>query len=171
MASGVLSIASGGSFTCSIVGEGRAKCWGSDNFGQLGVGVTLYQVTPVDVVSTSSPMLSINGASGQPSSFFTITGWHFPSNSEVTLSVNGHILASNIQVNPTGGFVVFLDTVAANEGWYQVVAAVGDKSASVPFTLDSQMPKLAQEGGGITYQVPSGIADPYSVIRFPFILQ
>ena len=35
---GVLSVAAGGAHTCARLYEGRVKCWGKNNNGQLGLG-------------------------------------------------------------------------------------------------------------------------------------
>lgn len=50
LTSGVASVSAGGNHTCAITSAGIAKCWGRDNFGQLGDDVTLTnKPTPVDI--------------------------------------------------------------------------------------------------------------------------
>ena len=51
MAAGVsaTAIALGGAHTCAVVANGGIKCWGWNNYGQLGIGSTSQQTSPVDV--------------------------------------------------------------------------------------------------------------------------
>ncbi len=51
MAAGVsaTAIALGAGHTCAIEAGGRVKCWGWNRFGQLGIGSTVNQTSPVAV--------------------------------------------------------------------------------------------------------------------------
>jgi hypothetical protein len=49
LSSGVVTIASGGFHNCALSRTGAMKCWGLNNFGQLGVGTTAIHRTPVGV--------------------------------------------------------------------------------------------------------------------------
>jgi len=157
LASGVTAIAVGGSHTCALVTGGRPKCWGSDGYGQLGLGTITQRLTPVDVVESVPPALAINYAAGQPGSFFTLTGWNFPPNGAATIMVNGQTLTSTLPVNETGGFIFFINTTGADEGFYSVTASV-NPSAGASFQLSLSAPLRVQEGGGLTLNVPAGIA-------------
>lgn len=54
LSSGVASVAAGGTFTCAVMATGSAKCWGWDNYGQVGDGgANTGSATPVDVVGLS----------------------------------------------------------------------------------------------------------------------
>lgn len=154
---GVSLIEVGGYHNCAQVEADRLKCWGSDSFGQLGIGSNIYSLVPVNVVDEILPSLTTNYTNGQPGSYITITGMNYPSDSQATLLINGEILSSTVSVSPTGSFVVFLDTTGADEGSYFVTASV-NPSATTSFILGDGAPLRLQEGGGQTFEVPPGIA-------------
>lgn len=45
LASGVLSLGSGGSHNCALLNTGVVKCWGLDDFGALGDGIATYRLS------------------------------------------------------------------------------------------------------------------------------
>jgi hypothetical protein len=157
LASSVTAIAAGGEHTCALVGNGRPKCWGWDGYGQLGLGTITQRLTPEDVVESAPPYLTSNYPSGQPGSFFTITGWNFPPGTQATLSINGQVITSTLSVDPTGSFIFFLNTTGDEAGGYAVTARV-NPSATTSFILADDASLRPQEGGGQTFVVPAGIA-------------
>jgi hypothetical protein len=169
LASGVQALAAGWSHTCALITPpGRAKCYGWDGYGQLGIGTITQRLTPVDVVEAALPVLTLNYTSGQPGSVFTLTGWNFPPNSQGTLTINGQVLAAALAVNATGSFILFLDTSAAGEGSYNVTVS-GNPGASTVFFLRAGAPLRVQEGGGTTIAVPSGLGVPIRSLYLPLI--
>ena len=51
--SGIKQIATGDSHTCAVLTNGTAKCWGKNDYGQLGDGLTTDRHTPVAVFGLS----------------------------------------------------------------------------------------------------------------------
>lgn len=65
-AKGAVSVTSGGAHNCLRTKEGEARCWGSDQFGQLGDGTfgpTAFQADPALVSGISDVQLLALGAS------------------------------------------------------------------------------------------------------------
>jgi alpha-tubulin suppressor-like RCC1 family protein len=42
-------MAAGNLHTCALTDVGDAKCWGHNQYGQLGDGTRMWRTTPVDV--------------------------------------------------------------------------------------------------------------------------
>jgi alpha-tubulin suppressor-like RCC1 family protein len=53
LSSGVVQMSGGRFHTCSVDTSGRAKCWGSNLWGQIGDGTTTFRYTPVGVSGLS----------------------------------------------------------------------------------------------------------------------
>ena len=59
LTNGATALAAGESHSCVVTAIGGAKCWGSNDFGQLGDGTTHFSLTPVDVIFSSSIYMPI----------------------------------------------------------------------------------------------------------------
>ena len=74
LSSGVAAIAAGASHTCALTIAGGAKCWGDNDFGELGDGTTSQQLTPAAVIGLSSGVNAIAAGFGITYAFTSAGG-------------------------------------------------------------------------------------------------
>lgn len=59
---GVKQLALGSNFSCALTEVGGVKCWGRNNYGQLGDGTDTNSLVPVDVIGLSSGVRKISSS-------------------------------------------------------------------------------------------------------------
>jgi alpha-tubulin suppressor-like RCC1 family protein len=151
LAGGASAIAAGGNHSCALLGAGLLKCWGSDEYGQLGQGRSSMKLSPSALVESLAPFLKLNYTSAQAGSFITVSGWNFPPAAQASLLVNGRVYTA-FNTTPTGSLIFFLDTTGLPDGAYAVeIRTAGGASAGAAFSLASAAPLRPQEGGGTVY--------------------
>jgi alpha-tubulin suppressor-like RCC1 family protein len=60
LSSGVMAVAAGLEHACAVLSSGAAKCWGYNEYGQLGDGTAITRLVPVDVLGISSGATQIS---------------------------------------------------------------------------------------------------------------
>ncbi len=118
--------------------------------------VFIAQSKRVLILNARPPVLAINYARGGPGSFFTITGHGFPPKGKATILVNGHTLGE-VAADAAGDCLFLLNTQQAGPGHY-VVTTTAHPDTSASFAIAAGEPVRPQEGSGMIFQTPPGIA-------------
>lgn len=111
-------------------------------------------------------VLDINHTSGQPGSFFSVTGSNYTPDSTVNVSVNG-VLLGTVNSDSNGALAFQIDSTGADTGTY-FLEATGAETGLTQFDLSDDQPLWPQEGTGDVFQLPANIA--VNLVRLPVIM-
>jgi len=65
LSSGIIAISAGPVHTCALTISNSVKCWGFNDTGQLGNGITGNKITPIDVSGFSRDIITVSASAGE----------------------------------------------------------------------------------------------------------
>ncbi len=172
---GVTALSAGSGHACALLNSGAIRCWGSDGYGELGIGSQARRYSATPVVDNLPSEIFVNHTTGKPGSFFTITGFGFAPDGIGTLSANGTNIGTALPNSASGSFVVQLDTTGADTGKYSLsVASPGlatqTETELASLILDESAPLYTQEGSAQSTRIlPPGIAQVLQKLFIPIV--
>lgn len=95
------SLSAGGTHACAIVGGGRIRCWGSNQYGQLGNGSTTNSATPV-VVSGITDAVAVSAGGSHTCALLSsgqVRCWGLNATGQLG---NGTLVQSNVPASVSG---------------------------------------------------------------------
>lgn len=102
LGSGIAAISAGSDHACALTTGGGVKCWGSNQYGQLGNNSTTNSSTPVDVSGLDSDITAIGAGSGYTCALNGAGMVKCWGRNEVGQLGNGNTSESHLPVDVTG---------------------------------------------------------------------
>ena len=117
MGSGIKQISAGYGSACAVTLAGSAKCWGNNDYGQLGNGTLVSSSVPVQVIGLDNNVVSVSISGANSCALLTsdeVKCWGINSVFR-TLGLDSSIISSTIpvKISGLGSGLVSLSTVGS----------------------------------------------------------
>jgi alpha-tubulin suppressor-like RCC1 family protein len=153
---GVITVVAGGvnydeEHTCAITNQNSLKCWGGNEYGQLGDNLSILHTAPIRVLGLATgPEIGQNYASGRLGSYFRIALANFPPAAALTVRADGKYMGTIIATGE--GYAIFhIVANASPSPSVQVSVNTGATSLNTSLNIASNQPLHLMEGTAPIY--------------------
>ena len=119
--SGIVALAAGESSTCALTSSGGVKCWGRNDYGQLGDDTKINRLTPVNVVGLTSGVTAIASKNVHTCALKSSGGVMCWGENEFGQLGNGTYTSSSHPVNVTG---LSSGVIAVSTGYFHTCVLI-----------------------------------------------